>query len=378
MTDNNNRPLYQQIFDDMMDGIRNGTWKTGDRLPSEKELAEQYKVSRITSKKSLEMLSDAGLIQRMPGKGSFVRQVEVQNADAPTGTTETRKRPLLIGLILPDYDETYGTGLLSGVERAAAEQGIFMILRRSYGDQEQEERSIDDVLLLGVDGIIIMPVHGEHYAPKIMRLVLDGFPIVFVDRHLKGLNAPFVGTDNLGAAKKATDYLLDLGHRHISFLTPPYEYNTAIEDRVAGFVKSHAEHGIAIDESLWLPNLTATLPGKNLPANIQKDIRSIQAMLQKKKQITCLFATEYNIALLAAEAVKTLGLKIPQDISLLCFDSPHNFMREYTFTHLQQREADMSNTAVRLLLKQIRHEPGPMENIFLETDLILGYSTAQT
>lgn len=376
MTDSK-RPLYQQIFNDMMEGIRTGIWKDGERVPSEKELAEQYNVSRITSKKALVMLNDAGHIQRMPGKGSFVRKGVTGNPELAPGRTGTGDRPLLIGMILPDFDESSGTDLLKSVEKTAADNGIFMILRLSYGDQSQEERSIDEVLLLGVDGIIIMPVHGEYYAPKILRLVLDRFPVVFVDRHLRGLNAPFVGTDNLGAAKKATDYLLDIGHRRISFLTSPSSHTTTIEDRMEGFIKSHAEHVMAIDESLWLTDLTATLPGRNTPDNIQKDILSIQSLLQNRPDVTCLFAAEYNIALLAMEAVKALGLNVPNDISLLCFDNPHHFMWKYALTHLRQREMDIGEASVRLLLKQIRHEPGPAEKLFLEADLVVGYSTAK-
>lgn len=378
MAMDSHQPLYQKIFNDLIAGIRNGIWKDGDRLPSEKELAEQYGVSRITSKKALEMLADAGCILRTPGKGSFVREGAVDRtpavaADEPGDAPH--KRPMLIGLIMPDFDGTYGTGLLSGVEKAAADNGIFMILRRSYGDQAREEQSIEEVLLLGVDGIIIMPVHGEHYAPKILQLVLNGFPLVFADRHLKGLNAPFVGTDNAGAAKKATDYLLKAGHKRISFLSPHYANNTAIEDRVEGFVKSHAEHGIAIDETIWLTSFTATLPGRNTEENIRHDIQSIQSLLKRKKDITCLFAAEYNIALLAAQAVHANGLRIPGDIALVCFDCPSNFMNDYTFTHLRQRENEMGERAVGLLLRQIRGEGNNQGPVFLEADLVEGYST---
>jgi len=380
MTNDVSQPLYQQIYQDLLSGIRAGTWKEGDRLPSEKELADQYGVSRITSKKALEMLSTAGCIQRIPGKGSFVQQATSAGMAAVDGTTlsgrgSDRSRPLLIGLIMPDFDATYGIGLLAGVEKACAEQGIFLILRRSYGDQTMEERSIEEVMLLGVDGILIMPVHGEHYAPKILRLILEGFPLVFVDRRLRGLNAPFVGTDNLEAARRATDYLLDAGHRCISFLSPSCDHNTAIEDRTEGFVKSHAAHGIAIDESLWLSNLTATLPGRSTEEGIAHDIRAIQDLIGTHKEITCLFAAEYNIALLASSAVRSLGLRIPEDISLVCFDSPGNFMHDHAFTHLRQRETYMGETAVDLLLRQIRREPGPTESILLEADLVLGSST---
>ncbi len=388
MSNDAGQPLYQQIYQDLSTGIRAGTWKEGDRLPSEAELAEQYGVSRITSKKALEMLSTAGCIQRIPGKGSFVQHGaaagmladDTATPQARPGNSAARpgdkSRPLLIGLIMPDFDGTYGIGLLAGVEKACAEQGILLILRRSYGDQKMEERSIEEVMQLGVDGILIMPVHGEHYAPKILRLILEGFPLVFVDRRLRGLNAPFVGTDNLEASRRATDYLLDAGHRCISFLSPSCDHNTAIEDRTEGFVKSHAAHGIAIDESVWLSNLTATLPGRSTAEGIRHDIRSIQDLVRSRKEITCLFAAEYNIALLAASAVRSLGLRIPEDISLVCFDSPGNFMGEHAFTHLRQRETFMGETAVGLLLRQIRHESGPTESILLEADLVLGSSTA--
>ena len=70
-------PLYEQIYNDIIEGIENGTYKKGDRLPSEKELSEKYCVSRITSKKALELLAEEGRIIRMAGKGSFVSGAEL-------------------------------------------------------------------------------------------------------------------------------------------------------------------------------------------------------------------------------------------------------------------------------------------------------------
>ena len=102
MAMDSHQPLYQKIFNDLTTGIRNGAWQDGDRLPSEKELAEQYGVSRITSKKALEMLADAGCIVRMPGKGSFVRQGAVERTNTVAPAEGNVNRPLLIGLIMPD------------------------------------------------------------------------------------------------------------------------------------------------------------------------------------------------------------------------------------------------------------------------------------
>ena len=62
------QPLYRKIFMDLLKGIRTGEYQPGARVPSEMELAEMYHVSRITSKKALEMLSDGGYVMRKPGK----------------------------------------------------------------------------------------------------------------------------------------------------------------------------------------------------------------------------------------------------------------------------------------------------------------------
>ena len=71
--------MYKKIYDDLLEAIEKGIYPPGSKLPSEKELMEQYNVSRITSKKALEMLADRNIIVRMPGKGSFVLEENEQN-----------------------------------------------------------------------------------------------------------------------------------------------------------------------------------------------------------------------------------------------------------------------------------------------------------
>ena len=65
-------PLYEQIYEEIREKIEERGYRVGDRLPSEKELSEQYHVSRITSKKAVELLAEEGLVTRIPGKGTFV------------------------------------------------------------------------------------------------------------------------------------------------------------------------------------------------------------------------------------------------------------------------------------------------------------------
>lgn len=370
-----NEPLYRKIYNNLVEDIKNGTYLSGDRLLSEKELAVKYEVSRITSKKALEMLAEDGLIKRMPGKGSFVlgdNELEVQKDNE---SVEDKNLSFLIGVVMTDFSESYGVGVISGIESEASKNGYFIIPRRSYGRQDTEEEAIEALIASGVDGIIIMPVNGEYYSPKILRLVLDGYPIVIIDRQLKGIPATFVGTDNIEATKKGINYLLELGHKNISILSPPPYNTTAIEDRIEGYRKAYAEHGIVVDESIWLTNLVCTMPGKHDKDHIANDIESIKSMLLENPTITCLFAVEYNIALLAQEAIRALGKKIPDDISIMCFDGPSNFIGEYYLTHIRQGEVEMGQTAFSIIQKQIEDGHNTASEVFVKTELVIGKST---
>lgn len=72
-----NKPKYTQIIDFIKSSIENGTLSTGSRLMTEKELSKMFHVSRQTANKALQLLSNEGVIERTPGRGSFVSQPHV-------------------------------------------------------------------------------------------------------------------------------------------------------------------------------------------------------------------------------------------------------------------------------------------------------------
>ncbi|OCT16686.1 GntR family transcriptional regulator [Paenibacillus pectinilyticus] len=367
------RPIYERIFETLREEILQRKYNIGDRVPSEKELADDYNVSRITSKKALEMLAEVGLIVRKPGKGSFV--AEEGEPASETASSEDRGKHTLIGLVITDFGNTFGTEMIYGMEQASAENDSFLVLRRSFGIPENEEKAIRSFLELGVDGIIVFPAQGEFYNAEILKLVIGQFPLVLVDRHLKGVAAASISTDNISAARTGTDYLLDLGHKQICLLTPPPMDTTAVEDRIEGFVRAHAERGVLVDRSLWLDEITSTLPNSFHQPNIDQDIHMIKEHLRNNPDITALFAIEYNIALLAKAAVEQMGLQIPEDISILCFDSPPTTLGSgYRFTHMIQNEDEIGRLAVENVLKLKRGEK-VLNKTSLDAKLIIGEST---
>ncbi|MCJ7842466.1 GntR family transcriptional regulator [Lederbergia sp. NSJ-179] len=371
-----NKPMYEQIYDELCERIANQHYREGDRVPSEKELADLYHVSRITSKKALELLANDGLIVRLPGKGSFVKEaVDVEKQVKIKKATEKNSKRLLIGLVMTDFDYSFGTHIVHGVEEASRQHECFPVIRRTMGMIENEVNAIKELLHLGVDGLIVFPAQGEYFNEEILKLVINKFPLVLIDRYFKGIAATSISTDNVSSTKKAINYLFELGHEHISLISPPPVDTTAIEERIEGFIEAHDEAGIAVDKALWATDLTSTLPNAFTQENISEDIKKIKTHLQSQPQITALFVVEYNLALIAKKAIEELGWNIPEDISIISFDSPEFPLQDgYLFTHLKQQEKEIGRKAIENILKMKDHSSVSSKQL-LDAELIVGKST---
>ncbi|ETT37626.1 GntR family transcriptional regulator [Paenibacillus sp. FSL R5-192] len=378
--DSASKPMYEQIFESLRERIQLHQYQVGERVPSEKELCDEFGVSRITTKKALEMLASEQLIVRQPGRGSFVADTadmlqERPNRPAPRASVKDPEKKLLIGLVITNFSDMYGTELLYGMEEASREHDCFLVLRRSFGIPEQEEQSIQELLELGVDGLIIFPAQGEYFSDEILKLVVNKFPFVLIDRYLKGIPASSVSTDNVGAAREGTNYLFNLGHRHIAFLTQPPANTTPIEERIEGIIEAHHDQGVLVNRELWLESFLSTLPSVFDPQVEVRDVETLVEHLQKYPQITALFAAEYHIALLAEQAADRLGLRIPEDMSIICFDSP-NAAEGSRVTHMRQSQFDMGKQAFEMVLQSMQNNEMAVNRVVLPARLVKGKSTS--
>ena len=199
--------LYRKIYKDIIDGITDGTYPTGSRLPSEKELAEQYGVSRVTSKRALEMLADRGIVFRQPGKGTFV--TGERPAPEPEEPVEEQPVPALekqivIGVVFDSIGSSFGMEILTGIEYECTRRNMQMMLRFTYGSIEAEKKALRGMRATGAVGVILMSAQNKSYNDEVLKLYLDKFPLVMVDRALKGIPIPVVTTDNYKAGYELT------------------------------------------------------------------------------------------------------------------------------------------------------------------------------
>jgi GntR family transcriptional regulator, arabinose operon transcriptional repressor len=376
-------PLYAQIYTHLIEEIKAGLLQPGDRMPTEKDLAHQFSVSRITSKRALEELVRVNVVQRLRGKGSFVvdilpdlSRINIPAPDSEDTSNEANgvKMPLVC-LIMPDFSNAYGLKLLYAIETALSAHRAFLVLKRTYGDRDQEQQAIHRFVRNGGAGLIVMPVHGEFYNEEILRLALEGYPLVTVDRYLKGIATCAVYTDNTKAAYDLTSYLLDRGHEHIAFLSPPREGTSSIEERFEGYSAALAARGLSPRLQTSLTNLFSTLPQSFHGDKILTDEEKIRTFIVRMPQITAFVTVEYNIALILAEVLVSLGKRVPEDYAIVCFDSPDDPFGPPAFTHVEQDETSMGRIAVDLLLAQLRGEAVPARTT-VPFQLVEGRSTA--
>ncbi len=360
-----NPPRYERIISSLLDEIRNGRLRPGDKVPSEHNLAQQHAVSRITSRRALEELARMNVVERTQGRGTFIAQNALQKTKPATNEQMT------IALLLPDFSDAFGLQMVYAIEARCAELGWYCIIKRTFGQQNTEETAITSLLERGIDGLIVFPVHGEHYNPVLLKAVLEGLPIVLVDRYLPGIPAMAVVSDNRGAAQQLTEHLIQLGHSQIAFLSPPVKHTSALEERLEGYNTALSNHHLT---PLHLTELTATLPARLKPENIATDQQALQQFLEQHA-VTAFFCAEYNLALELQQLLSASGRRIPEDCSIVCFDAPSNPLEPPRFTHIRQDEQSIGRNAVDFIHAKHQGQPPTEYRNVIPCLLLEGRST---
>ena len=354
--------LYKKIYHDLLSSIRSGEYPVGTRLPSELQLADSYGVSRITSKKALEMLANRGLVFRRPGKGTFVTAGNAQAVsdedDADEAAPSPDRQPL-IGVIFDGIDSSFGLQLLNGVEYECSRRNMLMMFRQSYGSIEIEKKALTDMLKAGVSGVILLCAQAPAYDPEVLKLYLEGFPMILVDREMKGVPIPVVCTDNYTASAELTGRLIGMGHRHIGYISHSHVDTSTIARRFDGFCEALRQAGVSMDNVAMLRDMDAYIPkDDDEEVNIQMYRKELSDFVDANPDVTAFYAVEFSIARLLYQVLEEKGLTGKKD--LVYFDGFANQPAPLSKRlHIMQDQYQIGVTAVRYLAHRMRGEQVP-------------------
>lgn len=196
------------------------------KIHTMKELSKAISISRPTLARYFE---DEASVLPSTAKKIKAGLEEVDYVYNFLATRQNRKSTGLIGVVIPHFEDLFFASLLDSIEVAVRDVGCTMITQSSHGDPAFEERAIQKLRSMNVDGAIVAPLgtEGSHTA---FDAAAADFPIVFADSHPMGkLSAgDFVGTDNASSIGIMVDYLCRTGAPPV-FLAMPKLNSNAVE-----------------------------------------------------------------------------------------------------------------------------------------------------
>ena len=284
----------------------------------------------------------------------------------PLGRGLRKGRSYTIAIILPDHSNPFFVQVARGVEEQARRREYGLITCNTDENPDVETFYVASLLKRKVDGFIVAPTLKG--AETLRPLIEHGSPLVVVDRHIDGMKVDEVFSDNEAGAHEATAYLIGLGHRRIGLIAG-IPGISSIEDRVAGYRRALAEHGLPVDKNLMAQGCS----------QIKEGASSAEALLSKRG-ITAIFSTNNMMTLGALQCFKKLTVRCPEDVSLVGFDDS-DWASAFTpsLTVVAQQSYEMGYSAGDLLFEAIGRgkETHRTRAIKLQTLLIPRESTAR-
>jgi LacI family transcriptional regulator len=272
------------------------------------------------------------------------------------------RRTDAIALVLPDMTNPFFTTLAHGVEGAAREADISLLLANSDEREDEERRLVTMLLQRQVDGLLIAPAGNGEATVRLCRE--HDVPLVVVDRRPQAPGVDVVRADAEGGAKELGRLLVSLGHRRVAVLSGPPSVPTAV-DRVAGF------HRALVDEA-GLPPPQVMYGAFSIESGHAMALSVVQAPLRP----TALFAANNFIAIGVLHALEEQGLRVPDDVAVVGFDDLPPAMVTFPFlTVAAQPALEMGRRAVAVLLDRVTNPTGPARDVVLPTELVIRRSS---
>lgn len=376
--DGKNQPLYQVIVDYLMQQINLNKIVPGDQIPTELELSEQFRVSRITARRAVKELEQKKIVFRKKARGTFLNEREFWTM--PVGMKKnSASHPLSVLSIVLPFAEQYGYQMLQGAEQAARNAGYYMTFHNSMNDPVREREIVQQLSGDGIHGIVLYPCSSTGDIGMVSDLLIRRYPIVLIDRDIVGLQTPKVVSNNYQGGYDVVAHLTELGHRRIAFLCRNLLGLASARERYAGYCQALIDAGISPRTELVIDTL------RDFPAieEGQSDYqdRIDNAVLDRwwgmDHRPTAVAAINDITALLFIKKAADRGIDVPGQLSVTGFDNVTTYsFPDGLLTTVEQSFFDMGAHAVNMLVEQIHTGSIRLPQVILDTKLIVRNSTA--
>ncbi|MBT2920449.1 DNA-binding transcriptional regulator CytR [Vibrio anguillarum] len=275
-----------------------------------------------------------------------------------------RNESKTIVAIVPDICDPYFTEIIRGIEDAAMEHGYLVLLGDSGQQKKRESSLVNLVFTKQADGMLLLGTDLPFDVSKPEQKNLP--PMVMACEFAPELELPTVHIDNLTSAFEAVNYLTQLGHKRIAQISGPAEA-TLCKFRHQGYQQALRRAGIEMN-----PNY-CTYGDFTFEAGA----KALRQLLASSEPPTAIFSHNDSMAIGVIKEAKKLGLRVPQDISVVGFDDIQFALYcDPPLTTISQPRYEIGRQAMLMMLDLLRGQEVGAGSRLLETKLVIRESAA--
>lgn len=248
-----------------------------------------------------------------------------------------------IAVVIGSIRNTYSTALVYAVEKEAQKKGYNVLICTTHEDIEKELKHLKNLNSKKVDGVILMSAYRADGSmdEKYREFYIGKLPIVFVDRNIPGINRDVIQSENFDASYKATQYLLNMGHKKIGIIATS-NFST-VQERIKGYRAALTDAKVKFDEALIA----------SVDELSDKMSRKVcHNFLKEHSDVTALYILNNSLCSGVLLDLKERHMKIPQDISLLVWDD-EEYNELLDITTIEQPITEIGKQATRRLFELI-------------------------
>ncbi|MBB3126089.1 LacI family transcriptional regulator [Paenibacillus rhizosphaerae] len=267
----------------------------------------------------------------------------------------------ILSLLITDITNPFYTSLARGAEDGAKQYGYRLLFGNSDEDYAKEKDYVDMILSTRVDGVLFAPA-GDLSLKNLEKLRAHNIPFVIMDRAVPGIESDMICGDSKEGARKLVDYLIGLGHRRIALVNGSLDVSTA-RLRYEGYAEALALQGIPLDETLIIH--------QNYRDYHADD--HLEQLLEQPSPPTAIFAANNVLAVGVIRDLRDRGIRVPEDISVVCFDDLDlSSALDPFLTVAAQPAYQFGAMGIQLLVERIRGSSVPdSRKVILPSELVI-------
>ena len=282
----------------------------------------------------------------------------------PVARSLRTRRSHTIGVLIPDLNNPLFPPIVRGLEDRLATRGYVALIGNTDGDPARERMVFDQMRARHVDGFVLATA--TLHSPILAEAAEADLPVVLMNRTAQGYPFSSVSADNEQGVRSAVAHLVSLGHTRIGHIAGPQDISTGLA-RLRGFLDGMRTHGLSAGDGQVVYASALSLA---------EGLRCGRELLDADSGLTAIVAGNDMLAVGCYGAFDELGLRCPQDVSVIGFnDMPFIDRLRPPLSTVRFPHYQLGTEAAKLLLERIETGDGPVKILYLAPELVVRGST---